>query len=336
MQLGSLTVLIDAVHQRVGSTGFGVAVIGPEGNVCGLCYGAPPSWVTNAAGAEGWALFTVLRSCNQPPRIVTDCLGLVTQLERGLPDATASHRPLARLWGLVATALDGDVPQQWLKNELAWMPAHTSRAAIGRRLRSDGRPVSKKDWRANRLVDKLAKTAAGFKAPPKDLLKLLKAANDATEHAGACLGLTTFAANNYRETSGRPDGTAVATLYRDAWFPPYLDRGTGHSPKATGSRPPDQKTKPEEDAAAAAGDERGTLEAAARDKLQHARAASSRAREATRLKEAAAEGRGVQAWLADKAAGPPPKRPADTATAAERLEALRRRVAAKASAAHAV
>jgi len=323
-------------HKRVGSTGFGVVVLGPEGEVCGLCYGAPPSWITSAAGAEGWALYTALRSSTRPPRVVTDCLGLVTQLERGLSDATAPHRPLARLWGLIAAALDGAVPEQWLRDELAWMPAHTSMAAIGRMLRSDGRPVSRRDWRANRVVDKLAKTAAGFRTPPRDLLKLLHAANAAAQHAGACLGLTTFAANNYRETAWRPDGTAVATLYRDAWLPPFLDRGTGHRTKATGPRPPAQNAEPQpaETQNASGAAERNALEAAARSRLQHSRAASARARASTRLKDAEAEARGLQAWLADKAAEPKPD-PAPASSATERLEALRRRVAARASAAHA-
>jgi len=190
-----------------------------------------------------------------------------------------------------------------------------------------------RDWRANRLTDKLAKAAASFRAPPRDLLKLLKAAAGATEHAGACLGLTTFAANNYRETSWRPDGTAVAALHRDAWLPPYLDRGAGHRPRATGSRQPDHTDEAKRTAEAHAenGDaEHHALEAAARAQRAHAKAATARAREATRLKADEAEARGLQTWLADKAAGAA-TRATSTTSAAERMEALRQRVAARAS-----
>jgi len=190
-----------------------------------------------------------------------------------------------------------------------------------------------RDWRANRLTDKLAKAAASFRAPPRDLLKLLKAAAGATEHAGACLGLTTFAANNYRETTWKPDGSAVALLHRDAWLPPYLDRGAGHRPKATGSRQPEQTTQAKDTAEAHAGNgraEHDALEAAARDRREHAKAAAARAKEATRLKAAEAEARGLQTWLADRAAGEA-TRPTTATSASERMEALRQRVAARAS-----
>ena len=280
-------------------------------------------------------MYTALRSCHQPPRIVTDCLGLLTQLERGLADGMAAHRPLARLWGLIAATLDNAVPQEWLKERLAWMPAHTSRAAVGRWLRSDGRPVSLRDWRANRLVDKLAKVAASHRALPKDLLRLLKNASDATEHAGACLGLATHAANNYRETSWRPDGTAVQTLRRDAWLPPYLDRGAGHRAKASGKRPLPQPTPAQADRDPNT-DELDALERAAREQLLHAKGASGRAKTATKLREAEAEGRGLQTWLTDKAAGAQPQRPQTGPTPAERMEALRQRVVMKASTSHAV
>jgi len=320
----------DAGHSWTGATGFGVVVISPDGDVCGMCHGAPPSWVTNAAGAEGWAMYTALRSCHQPPRIVTDCLGLVTQLERGLADGMAPHRPLARLWCLIAATLDNAVPQEWLRDKLAWMPAHTSRAAVGRWLKSNGRPVSLRDWRANRLVDKLAKLAAGCRAPPKDLLKLLQTASTAAEHAGACLGLATHAANSYKVTTWREDGTAVQALRRDAWLPPYLDRGAGHRPRALGKRPPPRPTttRAEENAHA---DQNAALENSARQQLLHAKGAQGRARAAASLREAETEARGLQAWLADKAADTRPQGPPAGPTAAERLEALRQRVVSRAA-----
>ena len=43
---------------------------------------------------------------------------------------------------------------------LRWMPAHTAEGSIGRVTTSDGTMLTALEWRANRLVDALAKSAA--------------------------------------------------------------------------------------------------------------------------------------------------------------------------------
>ena len=168
---------------------------------------------------------------------------------------------------------------------------------------------------------------AGARAPPRELTRLLQDANAAADHAGASLALTTHAANNVRDTVWRPDGTATTVARRDAWLPPYWDRGTGSRSKATGRRRPPQPAQPNDPAH----EEQAALETAAREKLLHAKGAGARARGQARLQQATAEGRGFQAWLADKAKEPASGRPPDQPSAQERLEALRRRVAEKAA-----
>jgi len=322
--------LVDGPHPLFGRTGFAIVVVGRDRQVAGVCYGAPPSWVTNAAGAEAWALYMALRSVATPPRVITDCLGLLRQLQRGLADATAPHRPLARLWRLLSTTFDGQVPQDWLENSLLWMPAHTSKKTAAFAKRSDGRPLTRLDWRSNRLADAFAKAAASNDRLPFALRALLRRATAAADFSTASLGLVTRAANSYRSSAWGPDGALRTTTLRDAWLPPYLDRSAGQRKRATGKRkrstdragpaPPDKPPKQKELLA---------LEAAAEDRRRHAREARARAKNGAEQRAAEAEGRGAQAWLADQALRFS-ARPPDAPTAATRLEALRLRIAAKA------
>jgi len=236
---------------------------------------------------------------------------------------------------MVAATLDGEVPTEWLNERLRWMPAHRSRAAIGRALRSDGAAVTSRNWRANRLVDAVAKAAAYGDRLPSELRQLLATAYEATEHAAATLGLVTQAANNYQVSDWRLDGTCFTKSLRDAWLPPYLDRGGGKRKGATG-----QRRRSEQQPAASSGAglaqlapdtpaEEEQLEDAARERLLHARAARARTKDLAAQKEAAAEARGWQTWYTDRAAKPTAETQGDKPGGAERLAALRRRVLAK-------
>ena len=62
------------------SCGMGIVVVSREGQL--LCYGSgiPPAWVHDAAGAELWAFYVVLRECAQVPKIFTDCHGILDGL----------------------------------------------------------------------------------------------------------------------------------------------------------------------------------------------------------------------------------------------------------------
>jgi len=63
------------------------------------------------------------------------------------------------------------------------------------------------DWRANRLVDLLAKLGANTNAPSADTQKLLKSASVLAKHMAAQLGEGTFVANNCRIQVESSDGT---------------------------------------------------------------------------------------------------------------------------------
>ena len=88
------------------------------------------------------------------PRIVTDYLGILNTAKSGTAAATSPSSAIARLWKMIAHRLDGDITQ--LANHVVWMPAHQSAAAIGSRYKRNNPAISCLDFRANRLVDKLA------------------------------------------------------------------------------------------------------------------------------------------------------------------------------------
>ena len=90
------------------TTGFGIVVANAYGELIGHGRGAPPEWIRTAAAAEAWALLIALSLSLTPPKIATDCKGLVDTAARGAHRATAARQPLARIWNAIASCLDGN------------------------------------------------------------------------------------------------------------------------------------------------------------------------------------------------------------------------------------
>ena len=326
--------LIDGAHDLTARTGFAIAIVSSAGALVACAYGVPPAWVRSAAAAEAWALLMALREAPGVPRLITDCLELVRQLARGLQDATDARRPLARLWQMMSPVLDGVVPEGWVHVGLLWMPSHCSRTAIGVTAKSDGTPITRIEWRANRLVDALAKTAAATHRTPARLRQLLQDAADLVEHHAALLGWVTHDANNYVVSSTRPDGTYCQVRRRDAMPAPFDARGVGVRPHATGprgaasarpdgTRPTDGTGAPSALSPAAPSD----VDRVAADRAQWVREAGARRRVEADRRADDAEAASMRQWWLGQAQRP--RRPAPGLTAAERLEALRQRVATR-------
>jgi hypothetical protein len=72
------------------------------------------------------------------------------------------------------------------------------------------------DWRANRLVDALAKMAAAQSRLLPALLALLKTATLAAQYSARLLGRVTFAANNCLKLVHNEDGTVTQVMCRDS------------------------------------------------------------------------------------------------------------------------
>jgi hypothetical protein len=253
-------------------------------------------------------LFIAVSQCPCPPDMRTDCQATA---EAGLARATSASRPLARLWAQI-----GDITRLVEARKLVWMPAHQTVAAIGNRTLSNGKEMSVADWRANRLVDALAKRAAASRQAPLAITRLLTSGRSAVRHAAALLGQVTHAANNCVMDCALPDGSVVQRICRDAQ-PPCFKKKRPRDRSDMALRPPEQPAPLPCEAL-------GTPDLA--ESLHRSRAAAAR--------DHAASCRAQQEWhtkrrIAEIAAAccPPSGRP----SGAERLEQLQGRVRARLS-----
>ena len=96
------------------------------------------------------------------------------------------------------------------------MPSHKSIVGIRSAVDSTGQPITTLMWRANRLVDGLAKMAAGRHRLPEWALQRLAAAAQLVKHAAAQLGVVTHRANNHQVTHLVDGGVTVTRVCRDS------------------------------------------------------------------------------------------------------------------------
>ena len=218
---GDITWYIDGSQLQprrrdLSTLGFGVAAVGSNGDLLAWGWGVPPKWCDSASAAEAWALCKVLQRCASNDRIVTDCLGLLKTAERGLAAATAAKMALARVWKLIAHHLDGDLGQLLQTKRLTWMPAHQTPLAIDRVRKSNGKCITAIDWRANHLVDGLAKLAAAEGATTSQEADLVQSAECLVKHCAAQLAVATYGANNCTEHYLSEQGVEKTRTIRDS------------------------------------------------------------------------------------------------------------------------
>jgi len=197
-------------------TGFGVVVVSNEGKLLGYGYGSPPSRIATAAAAELWAIDFVISLNAFPPKMKTDCMSILTSARGGTIAATCASRPLARLWRNIAENVGIDISTLLKDGLLTWVPAHLSIKAVGEKRLQGGQSLIMIDWRANRLVDLLAKLGANANAPSADTQRLLKSASVLAKHMAAQLGEATYAANNCKVQVEASDGTFSEKICRDS------------------------------------------------------------------------------------------------------------------------
>ena len=87
---------------------------------------------------------------------------------------------------------------------------------IGVKVDSNGQPITGIMWRANRLVDFLAKSAASPHRLPKKTVETVKVAATLLQHSAAILGAATHRANNLLVEELLPDGTTAKHRKRDS------------------------------------------------------------------------------------------------------------------------
>ena len=188
--------------------------VSTDGNLVAIVEARLPSRVKTAGEAEARALLLAVMICPFTPMVVTDCLALLAVAQGGVVRATAANRTLAGVWTLIAAALDGDIQHMVDNGSLKWMPAHMSHAR--RTLKSDGSAVSELDLRANRLVDAVAKAAAGSTRAATLAVQCLSGAGELVRHEAAVLGATTRAANRYRTQVLTSRGHLATVFRRDS------------------------------------------------------------------------------------------------------------------------
>ena len=109
-----------------------------------------------------------------------------------------------------------------------WLPVHKSAIAIGEAKLSNDNRLSCSDWRANRLVDMLAKAAAAAH---------LSCGRDVAEaafaHAACCLGVVTHAANTHQVVALGEGGAEITSIQRDSIDKPRLLKSTSAPDLAT-------------------------------------------------------------------------------------------------------
>ena len=310
--------LLDGDWPDYRATGYAIVVVSASRDLLAYGNGVPPRWCRSAAAAEAWALFMAVSQCPSPPGMRTDCQALLRTAEAGTARATSASRPLARLWGQISHALDDDITKLVETRKLVWMPAHQTLAAVGNRILSNGKEMSVVDWRANRLVDALAKEAASSRQAPMAITRLLSSGRAAVRHSAALLGRVTHAANNCIMDCTLPDGNVVQRACRDAQQPRFTRKRRKDSTDSAPRPPEPPASLPQVDLST------------------EEQAQSLRSARATAAKEQAAYCRAQQEWhtkrrIAEIAAASRP--PTGRLTGAERLEQLHRRVRARLSSA---
>ena len=235
------------------STGFGIAVVSRAGKLMACARGCPPHWCATAAAAEAWALLQVLKMQPFPPSMVTDCMALLTTLQGDPMAATRADKQLARIWVGIADTLGGCFRGMAETQDLIWMPAHTTTRSVGEVKLSNGLRLTMLHWRANRLVDGLAKLSAAQAQDLPEALRLISSSEAAVRHAAKLLGRTTHAANHHRTIVTGDDGSQKVKFLRDAMAAPNRPkRRLSPRPQASSiaSAPAEQQERPSEDAAA--------------------------------------------------------------------------------------
>ena len=127
-------------------------------------------------------------------------MSIITSASAGTATVTAHNKVLARVWNSISTSADGNVAALVEQGLWQWIPAHLSISAVGQATAHSNKRLSMVDWRANRLVDALAKTGAASVAPAPETIDLVTSAETLVRHRLAQLAQATHRANNHSVT----------------------------------------------------------------------------------------------------------------------------------------
>ena len=205
---------LDGPSSLLARNGWGFVAVNADGEVVAEARGLPPSWIHDIPGTEAWAILQAAMVAELGSDYRVDCAPCVEAIHAGKEWATSSRRPLARVFGLVFTAID-DTP----RDAFVRMPAHSNLDEVGRLRLGNGELLSDVDHRANSLADVAAKAAVEEHRVPLDIRRRVKKEAQRVRAAAMWLGRVTHLANS------QPDAP-----HRDS-------EGTRRRPKARGLVP---------------------------------------------------------------------------------------------------
>ena len=185
----------DGPYPELERCGWAFVVLDDNGRIIASAYGVPPPWITDIGGSEAWALYqgllcTIPEQCEYWP----DCYPVKLAIDKGAEVAMDPRNPLARVHGMIHTAL-----QSVSSEVVGWMPSHLTKADLfhGMAKKSNGLEVTEHDLFGNDVADKLAKLGAEFHRAPHEEVKRWKKAHQVAKSRAKWIGQATFAANNW-------------------------------------------------------------------------------------------------------------------------------------------
>ena len=185
--------LLDAEHDLHGlcaRQGWSIAAYDLEHRLVAAAHGRTPPWADGIHATELWGLLMAVQSFDPACTVKVDCAAVQLGSKRDSTWANAPSRSFGRAWGPISSALADD-PER-----VAWMPAHsTATSFIGKRL-SNGQPVRAHDVTGNDLVDGLAKKIARRDAMPRCQVRLVRQRATRLREAAIWIGRATAYANH--------------------------------------------------------------------------------------------------------------------------------------------
>ena len=287
-------------------------------------HGRTPGWATGIHATELWGLLMALQSVDPSCVIKVDCQAVQRGAQRDSAWANAPCRTLARMWGPVAAGLSGE------NERVVWMPAHNSEADVGNKTLSNGEALAPSDVVGNDLADELAKQIARGDAMPECQMDLVRDQGSQLRDAAMWIGRATAYANNCPLDDlgvARVDGRRRFVRDTDGMQQPHLRlRKRKASALAQEGVSSPRQSAPAEQATAASPCSPGRFPAAGSGASEMHCGRVTKVAKLVQRREAAQNEAQLQRWLESR----PPARGVAPVPAAQRMAALRRRVALRA------
>ena len=192
--------LLDADSPGLERYGVAAVAINPEnGHLVAAAHGVPPASVSCISEAEIWAIAMITSRVPAWRQITTDCQVAQRLATQGPGSCRSAETRAARAWAAIMRNIDAD--SSYNCDWLTWMPAHTSRSAVGVKRKSDGTCITVVDWMGNAAADALAKAAADTVRTAQKARDSAKMHSAAALHWRATLGARTWTSQNYVRSS---------------------------------------------------------------------------------------------------------------------------------------